>query len=118
MPARRKYDSHRERQAAYRARQKAAHQELLDTKGRHSLGAIPTIPGYRRWQAMTVAALAILETARREMAEYYEDRSESWQDSEPGESFLERTEALEEIIDSLESLPVTTPKTKENTSAY
>lgn len=118
MPQERKYASGRERQAAYRARQRGAHQELLGTKGTPALPAIPTIPGYRRWQASLSAALVMLGTVHREMQVYYEDRSERWQDSERGEAFLERTDALEEIIDSLETIDMITQKTKENKHAY
>lgn len=38
------------------------------------------------------------------MATYEEERSETWQESERGERFMARVEALEEIIELLSDL--------------
>jgi hypothetical protein len=38
------------------------------------------------------------------MQQYYEGRSDTWQESEPGETFLERLQAVEEIQASAEEL--------------
>lgn len=104
MPAHRKYDSPAQRQAAYRARQAAAHDELMASKGLPALPSIPTVPGQRRWQALVQAAQKMLETAHQEMQDYYDERSESWQDCEKGEAFLERLDTVSDVIDSLDEL--------------
>ena len=106
MPTPRKYESPAQRQAAYRARRAAAE------KG---LPPIPTIPGYRRWQAMMGAALALLADIHREMDDYHQERSESWRDSDRGEAFLERMDSTREIIDLLEAMD--TPTKKEKTTS-
>jgi hypothetical protein len=100
MPTPRKYDNQAQRQAAYRARRAVA------SKG------LPAIPGYRRWQAMIHTALAMLANIHREMDDYHQERSEPWRDSDQGEAFLERMDALEEIIDSLEAQDTSKEKTK------
>lgn len=106
MPTPRKYDNSAQRQAAYRARRAAASK---------SLPAIPTIPGYPRWQAMIRAALAMMGDVHREMDDYHQVRSEAWQESDRGDTFLERMDGLSEIIDLLEAL--ITPTTKEKTTS-
>ena len=50
-------------------------------------------------------ARTLLETISAEMAAYYEERSESWQNSERGENFTERLESIEELITLLRDLP-------------
>ena len=106
MPTPRKYNNPAQRQAAYRARLAAAS---------NGLPAIPTIPGYRRWQAMMGATLTMLANIHREMDDYHQERSESWRDSDRGEAFLERMDTLEEIIDLLETLD--TSKAREKTTS-
>lgn len=106
MPTPRKYDNPAQRQAAYRARQAAA---------QGSVPAIPTVPGYRRFRAMTGAALALLADVHHEMEDYYQERSESWQESERGEVFTERMDALDEIIEMLEAMDG--PAKKEKTTS-
>jgi hypothetical protein len=106
MPTPRKHDNPAQRQAAYRARLAAASK---------SLPAIPTVPGYRRWQAMIGAALTMLTNVYREMDDYHQARSEAWQESERGETLAEHMDELEEIIGLLEAL--NTPTTKEKTTS-
>jgi hypothetical protein len=38
------------------------------------------------------------------MADYYDQRSEGWQESERGEAFTERQEALEALLSELDTL--------------
>jgi hypothetical protein len=53
---------------------------------------------------MTEQALLLLQTIQEEMQEYYEQRSEEWQGSEPGEAMGERLQALQEAIAAVEGL--------------
>ena len=104
MPTPRRYANPAERQAAYRRRSAAARQQELQAKGFPPLPAVATLPGLRRWAAMTGQALLLLETVEQEMQEYYEQRSERWQDSERGEGMVERLRALQEAIAAVEEL--------------
>jgi len=92
MPILRKYASNADRQAAYRAR-------------RTPLIGTPSRPGYRRWDVMLRQALTLLETITLEMDDYYEERSESWQESERGENFTEKSESIKEAAGLLQDLP-------------
>ena len=49
-------------------------------------------------------ACAQLETITVEMDSYYEERSESWKESERGENFSERLESMEEILSLIQGL--------------
>lgn len=91
MPAPRKYASNAERQSAYRDRQRRTVKDSIEH------GLAPT-PRYHRWEMMISRSLALLESMRSEMETYYEERSERWQSGEPGERFIERMEAVEEIV--------------------
>jgi hypothetical protein len=55
----------------------------------------PAKPGPAKWKALLTHAELLLQTAQREMERYFEERSENWQESERGETFLERIENLE-----------------------
>ena len=48
---------------------------------------------------------ALLETITVEMDAYYEERTESWKESERGENFTERLESIEEILTLIRDLP-------------
>jgi hypothetical protein len=104
MPTPRRYGSHAERQAAYRRRVAAARQQELAAKGVPPLPRIPSLPGTRRWAAMTGQARRLLQTVHEEMQEYYEQRSEQWQESERGEAMAERLQGLQEAIAAVEGL--------------
>jgi hypothetical protein len=41
---------------------------------------------------------------QQERDAYYDERSDTWRDSEKGDAFLERTEAFQEVVDALEAL--------------
>lgn len=117
MPTPRKYESPAQRQAAYRARLVAAQDELLTSKGLPSLPPIPAMPGHRRWEAMIRMAFSLLQSAYAEMQGYFDERSESWCDSDRGEAFTERMDYLAELLDSFEALGISPPNTKETTDA-
>jgi hypothetical protein len=92
------------RQQRYRERQQEARRAEQAAKGLPALPGIPTLPGYARWRAGFAAAQALEEQVCEEMESYYDDRSETWQDSEAGTLFTERQEAIGEVLRQLEEL--------------
>lgn len=104
MSVSRKYTSSAERQAAYRARCQEAQRQQLQAKGLPALPVLATVPGSARWRAALQSAQTLLGQVSSEMADYYEARSETWQESERGDAFRERQEALEALLSELETL--------------
>lgn len=104
MPQPRKHADHAARQAAYRARCARAREEEMRQRGLPPLPSIATLPGWPRWNAALHAAQHLLEQVSEEMAAYYDDRSEAWQESERGETFAERQETIAMLVDELGSL--------------
>lgn len=104
MPTPRRHANPAERQAAYRRRCAAARSKELEAKGMPALPAITSLPGQVRWQALVQQANLLLQTAHAEMEEYYDQRRDTWRDSERGDAFLERLQALEETRSAVEDL--------------
>jgi len=97
--------AHAQRQAAYRQRCGRARLAELAERGLPASPPIPTIPGNARWNAAIARAQVLLDGVRAEMEGYHADRSEAWQESERGEAFTERLEAIEAVCNELEQLP-------------
>jgi hypothetical protein len=104
MPTPRRYASQAERQAAYRRRQAEVRRKEQEAKGLPALPAVASIPGHARWQALLGQAELLLRTVQEEMQEYYDGRSESWQEAERGEVFRERLQAVQEAQATIEDL--------------
>ncbi len=104
MPQLRKYGTRAEQQAAYRKRRAISEQQLLAQKGLPVLPAIPTMPGNARWRAMIEQAHTLLSTAAEEMQDYYDDRSEPWQEGPRAEELLAKLEHLHESMTPLEDI--------------
>lgn len=102
MPTPRKHANHAARQAAYRHRLAEASKSPPGLGG-PVLSAAPR-PGPSRWRALLRQTMLLLETVEREMEECYEQRSDKWQESEPGELFLERLETVREAQALLEQV--------------
>ena len=102
MPTPRQYANRAQRQAAYRNRQADRRREELSARAMPPLPPIPSIPGNRRWAAMTQHALYLLQKVTEEMHDYYDERSEAWQESERADAFLERLQAVEAAADAAE----------------
>lgn len=104
MPQERKYPTNSAHQAAYRRRQaRKRKQELADPR-LPSLPAVSSMPGTVRWNTVIRRCIDLLALIRDEMASYFEDRSEAWQEGDRGEAHAERVETLTELVDGLEEL--------------
>jgi hypothetical protein len=104
MPQPRKYHTNAARQEAYRARCEQARQIAQAAKGLPSLPPIASLPGWPRWNASFTAAHALVADSLRQMQGYFDDRSESWQESERGQEHLERIASVEAVQDALGEL--------------
>jgi hypothetical protein len=104
MPQPRKHDTPAQRQAAYRARTEATRSAELAQRGLPSLPSIPSLPGTLRWNAALRYITAMLTTVQTEMRDYFEDRSESWQEGERGEEHQEKMASVEAVLDALSDL--------------
>ena len=97
MPQPRKHENPARRQAAYRARLETARRLQLRERGLPALPTISTMPGRIRWNAMFRHAEHLLCNAQAEMADYFDDRSETWQESDRGQEHQERLAAVEAL---------------------
>ena len=105
MPTPRKYANAAARQAAYRQRLTAQALKGTVWEGEGtSPPRVAPLPGPRRWRALSQQAQHLLEHLEAEMQEYYEQRSESWQESERGERHLEQQQLLQELQSALTEL--------------
>ncbi len=92
------------------AEKQRAYRDRLKQRATGELPAAPiltNIPPERRWKALHEQARNALQTMLDEMEAYQDERSETWQESERGESFQERIQALESIIAELDESPGT-----------
>lgn len=96
--------SHAERQANYRRRQEEERRKQLEAKGLPALPVVASMPGTRRWRALAEQAAVLLEQLHGEMETYWDDRSESWQDSERGQALREVVDGLPELVDQVRGL--------------
>ena len=92
MPTARKYESAAQRQAAYRLRCKKREVPL------------PAAPGRKSWKAMLGRALSLVEQTNEQMQGYYDARSETWQDSNRGEAFMETMESVADTAEALRDI--------------
>lgn len=105
MPRTRKYQTNGERQAAYRRR-------CAQVTDVGVCALLPSALGRRRWRAMVNKALLLLEGAASEMQEYFDQHSESWQESQAGESLAEMLESVQDAVASVEDIPLQTRPAK------
>lgn len=104
MPQRKLHASAAARQDSYRKRCENARRIELAVKGLPSLPAISTLPGWPRWKASIDAARVLLDQTLDEMQDYFDDRSEAWQEGERGDEHQERIAAVEVAIDAMSDL--------------
>ena len=96
------YASDAQRQAAYRQRVAQARAAQLATKGIPNLPVPTNMPGNQRWNALLAQARRALDNMENEMQAYAQARSPFWQESEKGEAFQERSEAVTELCATME----------------
>jgi hypothetical protein len=104
MPQPRKHACPAERQAAYRARSEEARRADIASKGLPPLPVLPSIPGWPRWNATFRMAHGLIDGAVSEMQDYYDDRSDAWQESDRGEDHQERIASVEAVLEALGEL--------------
>ena len=104
MPTPRRYPDAAARQAAYRARQAEGRRQEQAAKRLPALPTVATLPGHARWQGLLRQAQLLLETVQEEMQAYHDQRSETWQESERGENFRERLEAVTAVQSAIEEV--------------
>jgi len=104
MPQPKQHASAAARQAAFRARRDQVRQTELAAKGLPALPSIPSIPGWPRWKASFKAAHQLIAESLSEMQDYFDERSENWQESPRGEDHQEKIASVEAVQDALSDL--------------
>jgi hypothetical protein len=94
-----------QRQAAFRRRRRTLIEGLLAAPGLPALPAMATMPGWSRWKEAMARMAGQLSLIEAEMAGYYDQRSERWQEGEAGEAFADNLEALRELLETAQSWP-------------
>jgi hypothetical protein len=106
MPQPRIYPSAAARQAAFRQRAQQARLEELAAKGLPALPRVTSLPGTARWRALLEQAQTLLETAATEMQDYWDDRSEVWQEGDRAEQMAENIDAIQQIAGSITEVAI------------
>ena len=92
------------RQQRFRARQEETRLLEQKAKGLPALPSIATMPGDPRWCKALSSARLLIQQVNEEMASYYDERSEVWQEGEKGAAFVERQGAVEAVLSQLDEL--------------
>jgi hypothetical protein len=92
------------RQAAFRLRREQSRQADLAAKGLPALPSIPSMPGWPRWNAAFASAQELIAATLSEMQDYFEARSEGWQEGERGEEHQEKIASAEAVLEVLSDL--------------
>jgi hypothetical protein len=98
-----RYRTNAERQAAYRRRHKATIDDLTKTKGLPAMPAVDSMPGWSRWNKAVHQVQLLLDQIQNEMQDYYDCRSEPWQESDRAEEFQQKLNELGEIRDNIDA---------------
>jgi FtsZ-binding cell division protein ZapB len=104
MPTPRQYANAAQRQAAYRRRTAQALCALQEAKDLPQRAAIASMPSSRRWDALIQQACRALQTVHQEIEEYWDARSEVWQESDRAVQMQEFLERIAEAIGVVEEL--------------
>jgi len=92
------------RQAAFRKRQAARMQELSQTRIIPAASVIESLPSRQRWSSLIQSSANALTAARDEMQQYFDSRSEVWQEGDNAERMQENLDALDELINQIEAV--------------
>jgi hypothetical protein len=65
---------------------------------------VAALPATKRWRQGLTQAHGWLELVQQEMQDYFDERSEKWQEDERGDAFQERLDAITEAVDQLGDL--------------
>ena len=87
-----------------RQRQQQARSDEQQAKGLPPLPAIATLPGMARWKALHAQASAALDTMQAEMQDYFDVRTEAWQQSDKGAAFQEMLDQMEQARSAVDGL--------------
>ena len=96
--------SNAERQKAFRVRLR---RRLAEVDTPVPLPAKPKLSAMlanKRWAVMLEQATAILTSRHDEMQEYFDERSEDWQEGDRGQAFQERLDANDTATDAVAEL--------------
>jgi hypothetical protein len=104
MPQPKLHASAAARQDSYRKRCEKARRIELAAKGLPSLPAIATLPGWPRWNGSIEAARELVERTVEEMQEYFDERSEEWQESERADEHQEKIDSAQTLLDAFGDL--------------
>lgn len=104
MPRVRKHATDADRQAAYRQR-RSSQRSAMVIAGLPALPKPTALPGTARWRQGIAEAQRLLEVVQQEMQEYYDQRSETWQEGEKGDAFQERLDAIADVAAQIGDLP-------------
>jgi hypothetical protein len=104
MPQPKIHASAAARQAAYRRRCQQARRVELLSKGLPPMPAISTLPGWPRWNTSLRLAQDLIERTHVEMEQYFDDRSEAWQESERGEEHQNCIGMVQSVLDAMSDL--------------
>jgi hypothetical protein len=94
-----------QRQAAYRKRRRSVIDEILAQRGLPTLPAIASIPGWPRWKEAMERIVYQMQMVEDEMSDYYDQRSDRWQESERADRFQESLDALRVVIETAQGWP-------------
>jgi hypothetical protein len=104
MPTPRQHADNAAKQRVYRQRQAEARKAEREQKGLPTAAPIPTMPSASRWTTALAHAYELLQRTQDEMQNYYDERSETWQESDKGEEFQRQLDTLESIISELDDM--------------
>jgi hypothetical protein len=104
MPQPKQHASAAARQAAFRVRREQARQADLARKGLPALPPISSMPGWPRWKASFQAAQQLMAASLSEMQDYFDERSETWQESLRGEEHQTKIASAEAVQEALSDL--------------
>ena len=104
MPQPKKHTSAAARQAAYRLRCEQARQAALAAKGLPMLPAIAALPGSSRWNASFAAAKELIASTLSEMQDYFDERTEKWQEGDNGGECQEKIDSTQILLDAFSEL--------------
>jgi hypothetical protein len=94
------------RQQRFRKRQQDVRRREQCEKGLPPMPKITAMPGSARWKATIEAAEALLSQAAEEMDDYWNERSETWQEGYVAEEHRQRKKRLTKMAETLSDMAI------------